>query len=151
MYDTNVHAQFGVPLKILGITILGVATLALGQTAPGKKPPAGDLSNLEGNWTGESICQVLTRACKDEKVLYRITKPPDNSKKAVRITAYKIVDDHKIMMGSGDWAYDEQKGTLLWNVPAGVWKLVVQGNRMYGTLTLPDKTVFRRVTLKKVG
>lgn len=149
MRATNLGTQFGVALTKLGIVILGVAALAVGDITSGKNATADDISQMTGKWTGESICQVQPSACHDEKVLYRIAKPTDDSNNVVRITAYKIVDGREVMMGSGDWTYDKQKGTLLWDGPGGVWKLIVQGNRMYGTLTLPDKTVFRRVTLKK--
>lgn len=136
-------------LARFGIVVLSAASLTIGQTTPGKNT-ADDVSHLVGNWTGESICQVRPSACHDEKALYKIAKSPDGSTHLVRITACKIVDGREIVMGSSDWNYDPQKGTLQWDGPHGVWKLVVEGKTMRGTLTLPDKTIFRRLTLRKV-
>ena len=134
---------------MFGIVVLSAASLTIGQTTPDKNT-AADVSHLVGNWTGESICQVRPSACHDEKALYKIAKSPDGSTHLVRITACKIVDGREIVMGSSDWNYDPQKGTLQWDGPHGVWKLVVEGKTMRGTLTLPDKTIFRRLTLRKV-
>lgn len=130
--------------------VLSAASLTIGQTAQGKNTADGGVSRLVGNWTGDSICLIRPSACHDEKALYKIAKSPDGSTNLVRITACKIVDGREIIMGSSDWNYDPQKGTLQWDGPHGVWKLVVEGNSMHGTLTLPDKTIFRRLTLRKV-
>ena len=144
------QTQIRAALVKFGIMVLSAASLTIGQTAQGKSAPGDDVSQLIGNWTGESLCLVKPSACRDEKALYKIAKSPDGSPNVVRITACKIVDGREITMGSSDWSYDKQNGTLLWNGPAGVWRLFVEGSSMHGTLTLPDKTVFRRVTLKKV-
>lgn len=132
-----------------GIAILGVAALAIGQTAAGENATSEDFASLVGYWTGESSCQVQPSACHNEKVLYRIAKSSDNSTSAVKVSAYKIVDGREVLMGSGNWTYDKDKGILVWEGPVGVWKLTIHGNKMEGTLTLADKTVFRRMTLKK--
>jgi hypothetical protein len=38
---------------------------------------------------------------------------------------------------------------LEWSTPKQVWLLKIAGDRIEGTLTLADKTIFRRMTLKK--
>jgi hypothetical protein len=52
-------------------------------------------------------------------------------------------------MGTGQWQYDRTQHTLEWRMPQQVWLLKVTGNRIDGTLTLSDKTVFRKMTLEK--
>jgi len=135
------------------LAVFGIAVLFLGTPAPSQNPPAKtdvayDVSSLVGNWRGESICQVRESACHDETVLYEIAKSMNDSS-TVSITAYKLVSGRQVNMGSGDWKYNREQRTLVWETPMGAWKLVVEGNRMYGNLTLRDKTVFRRVTLKR--
>jgi hypothetical protein len=39
--------------------------------------------------------------------------------------------------------------TLTWETAPRTWLLKIQGDTMEGTLTLTDKTVVRRVTLKR--
>jgi hypothetical protein len=143
--------QYGFTQIRLVVFVLGVATFAAGQTSSSKGGNPADISKLVGEWTGESICQIRPSACHDEKALYRIEKSSNSSGKAVKVSGYKIVNGREILKGSGDWTYDRETGTLTWEGPVGVWQLTVQGNKMNGTLTLLDKTVFRRVTLNKEG
>jgi hypothetical protein len=52
-------------------------------------------------------------------------------------------------MGKGPWTHDHARHTLEWRTSERVWLLVVNGDRIEGTLTLTDKTVFRKMTLRK--
>jgi hypothetical protein len=52
-------------------------------------------------------------------------------------------------MGVGDWDYDQEKNTLTLVIPRGVWKLTINANKIDGILTLSDKTIYRRMWLKK--
>jgi hypothetical protein len=52
-----------------------IAAFANGSAAKAARGDNG--SSLVGNWTGESICVGPFPACHDEKVIYRIPKPPD--------------------------------------------------------------------------
>ena len=45
--------------------------------------------------------------------------------------------------------YDRKNGSLLNETEGRIWKFTVKGNMIEGTLTLPDKTVYRRVALRK--
>jgi hypothetical protein len=67
----------------------------------------------------------------------------------VTIRADKIVDGKAITMGKGPWTHDHARHTLEWRTSERVWLLVVNGDRIEGTLTLTDKTVFRKMTLRK--
>jgi hypothetical protein len=106
-----------------------------------------------GNWVGESICAGANSSCQDEKVIYRITAPPDAAGN-VEISADKIVDGKPENMGIIRCKYDEKKGTLVGDLESpryrGVWEFTIKGDTIEGTLTLlPAKTVARRVKVKR--
>ena len=61
----------------------------------------------------------------------------------------KVVDGREVVMGSGEWRYDASTRTLSTELPQGDIILVANGDKMQGTLTLHDKTVIRRITLKR--
>jgi hypothetical protein len=114
---------------------------------------ADDGSELVGNWTGDSICVGNRPACHDEQVIYRIAKPPDSSGN-VTITADKVVNGKPELMGVLEFKYDPEKRTLVCDLTRGnthgLWELTVKGNTMEGTLmVLPDKTLVRRIKVKK--
>src|ERR1700730_45903 len=77
-----------------------------------------DGSSLVGNWTGDSICVDNRPACRDERVVYRIAKPPDSSGN-VAITADKIVNGKPELMGVLDFKYDSEKRTLVCDFTRG--------------------------------
>jgi hypothetical protein len=54
-----------------------------------------------------------------------------------------------MVMGTSEWRYDAQKHSLETENPAGKFRLIVEGNKMEGTLTLTDNTVYRRISLVK--
>ena len=141
-------------LKLLVIAGIALSTIFVGAIVwdVGSKA-ADDGSKLVGNWTGESICTDAFPACHDEKVVYRIKEPPDRTGK-VTITADKIVDGKPETMGVLDFKYDGEKGTLVCEFTRGnthgLWEFTVKEDTMEGTLiVLPDKTLARRVKLKK--
>ena len=47
------------------------------------------------------------------------------------------------------WQYHRAEHTLEWSTPQQVWLLKIGGNRIEGTLTLKDNTVFRKMTLER--
>jgi hypothetical protein len=136
-------------LTLVGVltAVLGNPLFAVGNNALGKIEFARDEAQLIGDWTGDSICQVKNSPCHDEKVVYHIAKGSDLDH--VRVSADKIVDGRAINMGTGDYTYNRSNSTLLNETAGRVWKFTINGNRMEGTLTMPDNTVYRRVTLKK--
>jgi hypothetical protein len=87
-------------------------------------------------------------SCRNETVVYYIKNVPDRPDLVI-IQADKIVEGKAITMGTGQWQYDRAQHTLEWRMPQQVWLLKVTGNRIDGTLTLSDKTVFRKMTLEK--
>jgi hypothetical protein len=147
-------------LAITGIFMLCAAALAMGDSSSssssssaGAERSADDVSQLIGDWTGESICVGNHPACHDEKVVYHISRSKDEPGKVI-IAADKIVDGKPDPMYVLDFKYDAEKRTLVGEFSnsryQGVWEYTVKGKTMEGTLTLlPGKTVVRRVKIKK--
>ncbi len=52
-------------------------------------------------------------------------------------------------MGSLEFRYIEDSHALICDYAQGTWRLNVDGDTMTGSLTRADKTLFRRVTLRK--
>jgi len=109
-----------------------------------------DESKLLGNWRGDSTCVATGTACRDEKVVYHIAKIPGKPG-YFSVSADKVVNGAAINMGTLEFSYDLNKQTLVCEYAQGVWRITIDGNKMNGTLTRPDKTIFRRVRLKKEG
>lgn len=126
--------------------ILAGSAIALAQS-PAARPSA---SESVGVWTGASICQQRQSACRDESVIYTITAD-DKNPRVVLISADKVVDGRRINMGSGGYDFDAASHTLTHSDQYGSWKLTIAGSEMSGSMTLPDGTLFRRVSLKKSG
>src|SRR5262249_34325623 len=130
----------------------------LSACAQSEKPKATQddaLSNLVGNWSGESICVNKDKfpACNDEVVVYHISKVADKEN-TVHLSADKIVNGKPEFMGEFDFVYDEKKQTLTSEFKNErvhfLMEFVVKGEVMEGTMvSLPDKTQVRRMNVKK--
>lgn len=101
-----------------------------------------------GTWHGASSCVAKNTACRDETVVYRVAKLPEKSG-YFSVTADKIVSGNAVNMGTLEFRYDHDRDMLVCEYSHGVWRLKVDGGKMEGTLTGPDHSVFRRVTLRK--
>ena len=128
-------------------------SLVLAVVAFPQKPPAhgsgGDEeSRLPGTWRGDSLCAEKGTSCHDEIAVYRIASIPSKPG-YLMVTGGKVVDGKEIVMGAGQWRHDSAKRTLTVELPRGVNTLKVDGDKLEGAFLLPDKTVFRRITLKK--
>jgi len=122
--------------------------VAIPQNAPAGASRAGEERKLEGTWRGDSLCVEKGAACHDEVAVYRLATMP-GKRGYLMVTGGKVVDGKEIVMGSGEWRYDSEKQTLSVELPRGVITLKLNGDKLEGTFILPDKTVFRRITLKK--
>jgi len=122
--------------------------VAIPQNAPAGASRAGEERKLEGTWRGDSLCVEKGAACHDEVAVYRIATMP-GKRGYLMVAGGKVVDGKEIVMGSGEWRYDSEKQTLSVELPRGVITLKLNGDKLEGTFILPDKTVFRRITLKK--
>ncbi len=110
-------------------------------------------AQLVGNRAGESICVGYRPACHDEQVIFRIANPPE-AKGKVTINADKVIDGKPEEMWVLDFTYDPVKQTLVNEFTRGsthgLWELTVKRDTIEGTLaTFPDKTIGRRVKVKK--
>lgn len=117
-----------------------VATQQNSSTIDGEK--------IAGTWRGDSVCVEKGTSCHDEIAVYRIAIIPGKPD-YLRVTGGRIVEGKEIVMGSGEWRYDSGRHSLTGDLPKGVITLKMDGDRIAGTFTLPDRTVLRRITLKK--
>ncbi|MBZ5530165.1 MAG: hypothetical protein LAO20_01920 [Acidobacteriia bacterium] len=100
-----------------------------------------------GDWRGTSLCLVKPSACHDEEALYHVRA--DKSGK-LQVEADKIVDGKPVNMGAIDCSYDAAKKLLHCEWEFGVLDLALQGDRLEGSMFLPDKTRWREIKLKKL-
>jgi hypothetical protein len=104
--------------------------------APAKLDPAG-------TWRGTSLCLVRPSACKDEVVVYRITRV--NGSDSLSMDARKIVKGQEEEMGVIG-CHDTASGAqLTCTMPNGVWHFTIRGDSLVGELRLPDNTKFRDI------
>jgi hypothetical protein len=134
--------------RMILIAMLVPAAIAAGQDSARKNPP-DDVSRLLGKWQGGSSCLAKNSSCHDETVVYNLAHLPGKPG-YVSISADKIVNGNAINMGTLEFRYDQAERMLVCEYSQGVWRLKVNGEKMEGTLTLPDGTEFRRVMLQKV-
>jgi hypothetical protein len=101
---------------------------------------------IAGVWRGNSVCMVKDSPCRDETNVYSFAavagKPGTFSG-----TASKAVGAESFAMGSREFKYDAGNHTLESAMPAAVLRFVVDGDKMEGTLTLRDGSVYRRIHL----
>jgi len=109
---------------------------------------AQDTTGITGTWRGRSACEQKESACKDETVVYRVT-PVKDRPGSYTVDADRIVDGKALNMGMLEFRYLEQEHALICEYPQGVWRFSVGKEKMDGTLTRRDGSIFRRVTLAK--
>ena len=143
-------------MRFLRATVLGIslaAALVSGVLAKPQNPAlnsssSGEEQKLAGTWRGDSLCVEKGTACHDEVAVYRIAaiagKPG-----TLMVSGGKVVDGKEIVMGTGEGRYDSAKRTLSVELPRGVITLKADGEKLEGTFTLPDKTILRRIRLRR--
>jgi len=127
---------------------LGRGVFAIPQNAPGSSSSGGAEQKLAGTWRGESLCVEKGTACHDEIAVYRIAAIPGKPG-YLMVSGGKVVDGKEIVMGTGEWRHDSAKHTLSVDLPRGVVTLKADGDKLEGTFTLRDKTILRRIALKR--
>lgn len=127
------------PIFVLSLSAAG----ACYAQSNGAKSFADDIA---GVWRGNSTCMVKDSPCHDEVNVYRIARVAGKPG-LMTVTGAKIVDGREIVMGSSDWKYNADKHTL--DSPDGAIHLDLNGDKIEGALTLADKTIYRRIHLKK--
>jgi hypothetical protein len=118
-----------------------VAAGALTSRAPAQA--ATSASNTVGVWRGTTLCLVRPSPCKDEVVVYRITRL--NASDSVSIDARKIVHAHEEEMGVLACRLATPGPSITCTMKNGVWRFTVRGDSLVGELRLPDDTKFRDV------
>jgi hypothetical protein len=125
------------------------AALAASCQTPAPNTPVGDQHpQIAGVWRGNSVCEVANSPCHNEVNVYRISEIAGRPG-WFSVKGTKIVDGKEIVMGTGDWKYDQESHALTTEGPGGRFRLTISGNRIEGTLTLQDGTVFRRIFLQR--
>jgi hypothetical protein len=124
--------------------------LAMAQNPAANSSVGGEERKLAGTWRGESLCVEKGTACHDEVAIYRIAAIPGKPG-YLMVSGGKVVDGREIVMGTGEWRYDSVKRTMSVELSRGVITLKADGEKLEGTFALPDKTVLRRISLKRVA
>ena len=104
-------------------------------------------AQLLGDWAGESIWQVKDSPCYDEKVVNHVSKGGEPN--LIVVNPDKIIDGKAVDMGTLDFRYDAKVETLI-SEQHGHWVFYINGNKMDGTLTTADGTLFRMISWTKV-
>ena len=105
---------------------------------------------IAGTWKGTSLCQVKDSPCHDEIAVYHAVKLPGG--KTYNFQMNKMVNGKEEEMGMLSFAYDDAEKTLTATSPGkvkGRWKFKVNGNRIHGTLTIGDSTLYRIIEIQK--
>ncbi len=144
------NAMLNLPAIILTMASVLVQPATVQDNAVPQPASASDESPV-GDWRGDSICQVRESACRDEDSLYHVSRLPGKPG-WFSMKADKIVDGKPVTMGTSDCSYDAPRHTLECALPRAVLRFTVAGNKMEGAMTLlPDKTLWRKISLKRVG
>ena len=132
-------------MKGIGSVILCLPMLAA-LSATAQTPDS--ISRLTGDWKGDSICTAAAIGCHNEKVVWHVAGLAEKPG-WVTIRGDRIENGKPVAMGALEFRYDAEAHALICEGPQGVWRVTVEENRIEGTLTRPDKTTFRRVSLRK--
>jgi hypothetical protein len=144
----RVPFYWGAGLAVWLAGSLVFAIVAIQQNAPVNDSATDDEPKIAGTWRGDSVCFEKGTSCHDEIAVYRIAAI-SGKRGYLRVAAGKVVNGKEIVMGSREWRYDTGMHTLTVELPRGVITLKIDGDKAEGTFILPDKTVLRRITLKK--
>jgi hypothetical protein len=139
------------PLKFL-IAVLVLAStnviLSLAGASSRTQQVAADNSSPIGDWRGESTCVVRESACHDEDSFYHVSKL-QGKPGWFAIKADRIVDGKAINMGTTNCRFENAKHFLACELPKGILRFTIEGDKMTGTMTLADGTLWRKIALKK--
>lgn len=116
----------------------------------GYSQSAGD--SITGVWKGTSLCQVKNSPCHDETAVYHIS--PSGKPGVYKMQMNKIVNGAEEEMGVTDFVYDRSKHSLTGITKdrqqrEGVWKFIVKGGHISGTLVIDGNTLYRKIEVTK--
>jgi hypothetical protein len=118
-----------------------VAACLLARGAFAQAPAAAP--NPVGVWRGTSLCRVHPSSCKDESVIYRITRV--NASDSLSMDGRRIVNGQEEEMGVLE-CLAASAAQFTCTMPNGVWRFTIRGDSLTGELRLPDNTKFRDVS-----
>lgn len=107
------------------------------------------VSAVVGDWRGASTCVVRESACNDEDSLYHFSALA-NKPDAISLKADKIVDGKPVTMGTGNCDFNSAKREITCPLPSASLSFEVNGEKMTGTMTLANGTLWRKLSLNKV-
>lgn len=122
------------------LALAAVCVFARDASAQASTTPA----NPVGVWRGASLCRVHPSPCKDESVVYRITRV--NAGDTLSIDAHKIVNGREEEMGILACLSGSSGAQVTCTMPNGVWHFTIRGDSLVGELRLPDNKKFRDVS-----
>jgi hypothetical protein len=105
-----------------------------------------------GSWEGDSKCTVPDSPCHDERVLYQIAEDKKDPFQ-LNLDGYKIVDGAPEFMGTLTCHFESKTGALSCTSSTkdkDDWEFHVVGDAMSGRLMIEGKTLYRRITLRRV-
>ena len=117
------------------------AACLLAHTAPAQAPQAA--SNPVGVWRGTSLCRVRPSPCKDEIVVYRITRV--NASDSLSLDGRKIVNGQEEEMGVLGCRASASGSQITCTMSNGVWRFTIRGDSLVGELRAPDNRKYRDV------
>jgi hypothetical protein len=146
MTSIRVHCAAVLLVAVAALSLSGAA-----QTGSGSAKTANNDDALPlGDWRGDSICVVRESACHDEDSLYHVSRLAGRPG-WFSMKLDKIVNGKPETMGTQECSYDSEKHTLQCEFARGSMQFTVSGSKMEGTMLLKDKTLWRRISLKKDG
>ena len=119
------------------------------QIAIGKTQIVNAQSEISGTWRGNSECAIKNSPCRGEENVYRFSEVAGRPG-WFSGNGSKVVNGEEVSMGTLNWQYDPKSRLLESKNPNGVFRFVVDDDKMEGTLVLADATVYRRIHLAKV-
>ena len=105
-------------------------------------------SAVLGDWRDQSVCVVRESACHDEDSLYHVAKLAEKPGCFSR-KLDKIVDGKPVTMGTTECSYSPAARSLTCEFPRGIMRFTVISDKMEGTMTLANGTLWRKLTLRK--
>ena len=147
--EVIVAKRFHGPIVLLLLLMMPATVLRVALAQQGATEGTSAVALISGEWRGNSECAVKDSPCHDEVNVYRFIASADKPGQFEGFGS-KIVDGKEVPMGSLQWKYNAPAHALEAGNAGMTFRLVVNGASMEGTLSLPDRTVYRRIHLKKV-
>ena len=134
--------------SLVASLILFGSSLSFAGAPSGEAVIHDSQSQITGTWRGNSECVLKNSPCRDEINVYRFSEVAGKPGWFSGVGS-KLVDGKEISMGTLEWNYDAEKHMLRSENSGATFRLVVEGSRIEGSLTLADNTVYRRIHLKR--